>query len=289
MGLKVAATLAAAAAILGGALWLARYRHAAVRTAERKSMLDRFGLVGDGTQDFVALPHSLTHRAPAARLGERLFTDRRLARNPYRVCGACHRLNAGGIDARALGGVLARPAYNAAAAEVFLHDGSVTGMPALVRRMIEDDRFCAGGPLSNVVARLSKDEKTIRDFQFAYEDGITASNIVDAIVQYERTLFTAGQKFDFWCSGKKNALDEGQLRGMEVFRRQNCLSCHDGPALGTLKVVGGKKVPGLRGLSERKAYLPDARTDLGAVLTLMPGGNLEQEERAALVSFLKAL
>ena len=111
MGLKVAATLAAAAAILGGALWLARYRHAAVRTAERKSMLDRFGLVGDGTQDFVALPHSLTHRAPAARLGERLFTDRRLARNQYRVCGACHRLNAGGIDARALGGVLGMFAF----------------------------------------------------------------------------------------------------------------------------------------------------------------------------------
>ena len=295
MGKKVnkifaaAIALAAGAAILGGAWWGVKQHRAAVRTAERKSMLKRFGLMGDGTSDFVALPSSLTHRAPAARLGQRLFADRRLARSAYRVCGACHRLNEGGIDSRALGGKLARPAYNAVCADVFLHDGSVTGMPALVQRMIEDDSFCAGGPLSNIVARLATDEKTVRDFQFAYEDGVTTTNLVDALVEYEKTLFTSGEAFDLWCSGRKSALNVRQQQGLEIFKRQKCISCHDGPALGTLKVVDGRKVPALRGLGQRKAYLPDARRDLGAVLTLMPGGYLEEDDRIALVSFLKAL
>lgn len=286
---RLALALAVAAAALAAARWGVERHRTAARTAARKAILQRFGLPGDGSREFAALPHSLTYRAPAARLGEKLFSDRRLARSPYRVCGACHRMNEGGIDARALGGRLARPVYNAACADVFLHDGSVTGMPSLVRRMIEDDAFCAGGPLSNIVARLAADTKTVRDFQFAYEDGVTASNLVDALVHYERTLFTAGQTFDAWCEGDKNALNEQQTRGVEVFRRQNCAACHEGPALGTLKVVGGRKVPGLRGLARRKAYLPDARTDLGAVLALMPGGDLAPEDRAALVAFLKIL
>jgi len=260
------------------------------RIEARKAFLAGFGIETDGVSDFVALPDSLTHHANASRLGERLFADRRLASNSYRVCGACHRLNEGGINPDMPAGTLARTVYNAAFADVFLHDGSVTGMPALVRRMIEGGDFCAGGPMSNVVSRLAADERVLRDFQFVYDDGVTEDNVVDALIQYGRTLFTSGCAFDFWCAGRKDALDERQKRGLEVFRKRDCISCHYGPALGTLKVDdNGRKVAGLRGLSLRRAYLPKGDTDLGAVLSLMPGGMPEAEDRAALVAFLKTL
>ena len=49
-------------------------------------------------------------------------------------------------------------------------------------------------------------------------------------------------------------------------------------------------MPSLRGLGSRHVYLTDgSRTDLGAVLTLMPRGDLEEAERAALGSFLTSL
>ena len=286
---RIVAAAVGIVAVLAAVTWMAFRQHAAKRIAERKVWLERFGIDSDGTQDFVPLPDQLPVQVYAARLGGELYVDRRLARNPYRVCGACHRLNEGGIDARALGGVLARPTYNAVFADVFLHDGSVTGMPALVRRMIESPAFCAGGPLSNIVARLAADEKTLTRFQQIYEDGVTENNLIDAIVQYERTLFTSAQLFDLWCAGRKDVFNARQTHGAELFRKRRCLDCHDGPALGTLKLVDGKKVPGLRGLSQRRAYLPDARTDLGSVLSLMPGGNLEARDRADLVSFLKTL
>jgi cytochrome c peroxidase len=123
----------------------------------------------------------------------------------------------------------------------------------------------------------------------AYPDGLTENNILDAFSQYQRTLFSSGQPFDRWCNGHTNALDAVQIKGFDLFRQRKCTDCHYGPALGTLKVVGGKKVPGLRGLSRRHAYLPDARVDLGAVLTLMPGGDFEAEDRRALTAFLKSL
>jgi len=257
--------------------------------AERKAFLARFGIDSDGKMEFVPLPKGITHNAISARLGEALFIDRRLARSQYRVCGACHRMNEGGIDARALDGHLPRTVYNAIFSDVFLHDGSVTGFPALVRHMIESPSHCAGGSLSNVVARLAADEKLARRFQMAYPDGLTEDNVLDAFGQYQRTLFSSGLPFDHWCNGRTNALDAVQKKGFEIFRKRKCVDCHYGPALGLLKVADGKKVPGLRGISRRRAYLPDARTDLGAVLTLMPGGDLEAEERRALTAFLKAL
>ena len=259
------------------------------RIAERKEFLAKFGIDSDGTQEFVSLPRALPHNALAARLGEKLFVDKRLARNPYRVCGACHRLNEGGIDARALDGRLPRTVYNAVFADVFLHDGSVTGFPALVRYMIESPNHCAGGALSNAVVRLAADEKLRTLFQTAYADGLTENNLLDAFGQYQRTLFSSGLPFDHWCAGRTNALTAVQTSGFAIFRQRKCTDCHFGPALGTLKVANGKKVPGLRGLSQRRSYLPDARTDLGAVLTLMPGGDVEPEDRRALTAFLKTL
>ena len=257
--------------------------------AERKAFLARFDIYSDGTQEFVPLPMELTHNAVAASLGQALFIDKRIARSPYRVCGACHRLNEGGIDARALGGMLPRTVHNAVFADVFLHDGSITGYPALVRHMIEGPSFCAGGALSNIVARLAADDRLSSGFKMAYKDGLTESNFLDAFAQYQRTLFSQDRTFDHWCDGQTNALSKAQARGLAVFRRQKCIDCHYGPALGTLKVVDGKKVPGLRGLSHRRAYLPDATTNLNAVIIRMPGGDFKGYDRHALADFLKIL
>ena len=284
-----ACALGGAAALLCAAWWWSGRAKAARQAAERQELYTRLGIVAEGTPEFIALPEALTHHAPAARLGQMLFADRRMARNQHRVCGACHRLNDGGIDARALGGVLPRTAFNAVFADVFLHDGSVTGLPALVRHMIESPDFCAGGTVSNVAERLDADEKLRKMFQQAYPDGVTGDNVVAALVEHQRTLFTPRRKFDLWCVGRTNALDAVQLRGFGVFRRRDCTDCHYGPALGTLKMAGGKKVPGLRGLSLRRAYLPDATTNLVTVIERMPGGKLDDEDREALAAFLNAL
>ena len=81
------------------------------------------------------------------------------------------------------------------------------------------------------------------------------------------------------------------MRGLSVFRQQRCTDCHDGPVLGAWKVVDGKKVPALRGLSTRKVYSAGGlRNDFGAVLPFMPGGDIESAaERLALVAFLGCL
>ena len=76
-----------------------------------------------------------------------------------------------------------------------------------------------------------------------------------------------------------------------MFLAARCMDCHDGPVLGSRKVSRGRKVPALRGLGLRKAYLTEGKVkDLDAVVPLMPGGDaFPPEDKKALVEFLKAL
>ena len=290
--LFVIALSVAAAAVLGTFAvrdWCAR-RHAAATAADRQAFLARFGIVSDGRSPFVALPPRLPHGALQADLGRQMFCERRLARTPRRTCACCHMLNEGGTDGKVHGGTITRPAVNAVFAPFYLHDGSVSNLQGLVARMIEGKDFSGVPSFERSVLGLAADAPLLARFRRAYPDGLTTTNVVDALVQYCHTLVTGNMAFDRYCGGQTNALDAVQIKGMELFRTRGCLSCHDGPALGTMKMSGGRKVPALRGISRRRVFLSDgSRGDLGAVLSMMPGGDLEPEERAALVSFLKAL
>ena len=113
-----------------------------------------------------------------------------------RSCAACHPLTEGGADGKLHMGVFTRPAKNALFGKFYLHDGSVSNLSALVRRMIEDDRFIGAGTLSNAVARLAEDGRIRRKFENCYGDGgLAGSNLVDSIVNYSCTLMTANGPF----------------------------------------------------------------------------------------------
>lgn len=262
--------------------------------AEREAVYRQFDIDAPGTRRFVPLPSILSHNHGRAAIGEKLFNDRRLTglpRTPTLVCGACHWLGAGGTDSKIHHGVLTRPVYNASFATAYFHDGSVPNLHAAIAKMIEEPRFSGAGRLETVVARLAEDKSLVADFARSYKDGLTGSNVVDAVAEYTRKLITNGKPFDYWCAGHADRFTPEQQRGSEVFLAANCMECHDGPVLGSRKVSDGRKVPALRGLGLRKAYLTEGKVkNLGAVVPLMPGGDaLPPEDRKVLVEFLKAL
>ena len=260
-----------------------------LKAKKQKDLYASYGMENDGRTPFASLPKMLTHNVPAADLGGRLFCEKRLAAVRSRMCVACHSPGEGGTDSKMHSGLLTRPVCNAAFSTVFMNDGSVSNLAGAVRIMIEDSRFSGGPPVSSLVAVFSADEAMLRRFQLAYEDGVTETNILDSIVQYHKTLVTPHTRFDRFASGATNVYDAAEMKGSQLFKSLNCVSCHDGPVLGGRKTHDGVKVPALRGLSSRKVYRPLGSGDLGAVLSRMPCGELEKEDRVALVKFLKTL
>lgn len=270
--------------------WRAHQRTVAVEGAREEACL-RLGLRRMPDSAFVALPRTLLYHEGRAHLGRRLFSDPRLASTRWRACVICHTPEKGGTDLKVHAGLLTRPFKNAVLGTVLLQDGRATNLTEAVRVMIEDGRFCAGGSLSNVTARLAKDSGLVRSFQSCYEDGLSETNVLESIVEYGRTQLLSGCIFDAWCAnGQKDGLDEAQKAGLAIFEAHRCTDCHEGPALGALKTHGGKRVIGLRGLPLRNVYLSNGScSDLGAVFSLMPGGEMEGDERISLLAFLKTL
>ncbi len=280
------------AALVGAAAWgVHSWWRERTRVATNKAELVRLGLPGDGTRDFMPLPAILPHALGAARLGSDLFIDRRLARTSRRTCNSCHWLNMGGSDGKLHGGFLTRPFENAAATTVFLHDGSLTNFSDAVRLMITDGRFAGGGTLETVVASLAADSMLMAKANLAFSpSGLNTTNLLLAIEQYGRTLLSAGRAYDRFQGGDANALSALEKKGYEAFRARKCINCHRGPVLGGHGTYEGRKITQLRGLGARRVYLADgSANDLGAALTRMPTGEIEPEERAALIAFLKTL
>ena len=287
--LRYALTTLVAALAIWGVIAVHNRSVQRAKVSARRAELKRLGLPGDGTSDFVPLPAILLHNAAAARIGSDLFTDRRLARASRRTCASCHWLNMGGSDGKMHAGRLTRPFVNAALATRFLGDGSLTNIADAVALMIENGDFAGGGTLGDVAARLAADASLAKRFEMAYSSPPSATNVVDAIAQYARTVLSAGRPFDRHQGGDGNAIAPLERKGMELFREHGCLKCHEGPALGGLKVHNGRKVSALRGLGLRNVYLSGKCSDLGAALANMPAGELDEDERAALIAFLKSL
>ncbi|HEX8697871.1 MAG TPA: cytochrome c peroxidase [Myxococcaceae bacterium] len=155
-------------------------------------------------------------------------------------------------------------------------------------------------------------------------EGVSASTIARALAAYERTLISRSSPYDRYLEGERSALTEQQRLGLVLFNgKAECMTCHNGPDLtdnqfSRVGLVGddpgraaidpvsgprgGFKTPSLREVSRTAPYFHDgsAATLEEVVEHYVRGGNatverdihpiaLTQEEKAALVAFLRAL
>jgi len=88
---------------------------------------------------------------------------------------------------------------------------------------------------TSVVAAVSKNPLYQELFSRAFPDSstpISFTNLAAALGAFERRLITPDAAIDRFIKGDRSALSEQQLRGLGVFMREGCASCHAGPLLG---------------------------------------------------------
>ena len=262
------------------------------------------------------------HPVPAAEkldptrvaLGARLFRDPRLSGDGRLSCLSCHAIDSNGADHRTLTWVEGRlpPLFNTptvfdAALSFRLNwRGDVRTLEEQVQLSLENPRSMRAD-LPTVVQRLRADAGIVRDFESAYRRAPDRAALIDAIVQYERSLITRGSRFDRWLQGDDAALTPQELRGYRSFKSVGCVACHQGRGVGgnvfqrsgvfspaAREPVARLRVPSLRNVATTAPYFHDGSAPtltyaINAMARAQLGIRLSQQETADIAAFLRTL
>lgn len=268
-------------------------------------------------------------------LGYLLYHDTRLSVDNTVSCATCHGLNTGGVDnlkyskgvANNMGGVNAPTTYNAVYNFVQFWDGRAKTLAEQAAGPPLNPVEMASTSFDEIIAKLAQDKQYVEAFKTLYPDGITEANITNAIEEFERTLVTPNSAFDKWLLGDNEALTAEEIRGYELFKANNCATCHVGPNLGgeSYELMGLRqhyfqargielteedngrfkqtqderdrhrfKVPGLRNIELTWPYYHDGtRATMEEAVRDMAfyqyGASLDDAEVATIVAFLRTL
>lgn len=189
--------------------------------------------------DVKPIPKTVKVNEKKAALGEKLYNDVRLSADGTVSCASCHALHKGGTDQlpvskgiKSQNGPINSPTvFNSAHNFVQFWDGRAKDLKAQALGPVENP-LEMGDKWDDVVKELSGDAEYTKAFKELYAGKITKENIADAIAEFERTLITPGSKFDEYLAGKKDALNEQELRGYTLFTEKGCNSCHSGDYFG---------------------------------------------------------
>lgn len=269
-----------------------------------------------------------------AALGERLFFDTILSRDRTVSCATCHEPRRAFTDglARSLG-VEGRTTLRnspslvgvAYLRDLFWDGGAISLEQQALGPLEEPTEMDAN--LAELLERLRADASYAADFEAAFGEGPSVQTLTFALATFQRTLLPTGSRYDRHRASEPGALAESERRGLAVFERSGCASCHAGPMLTTSAFehnglaatpadsgrarithspsdVGVFRVPSLRNVALTAPYMHDGRfADLEQVVRHYDAGGvghanqsarvrplgLTAAERADLVAFLEAL
>jgi cytochrome c peroxidase len=172
-------------------------------------------------------------------LGRRLFHDPRLSSDNTISCAHCHNLTKGGMDGlpRSFGidgkeGHINVPTvFNSGFNFRQFWDGRSASLEDQIDFPINNP-LEMGSNWDEVTGKLEQNADYRRDFAAIYQEVIQPSTIKDAIATFERSLITPNGKFDRFLRGEKEALDNEELAGYQLFKDFGCISCHQGRNVG---------------------------------------------------------
>ncbi len=273
------------------------------------------------------IPKKVEYNRQKAELGKLLFFDPILSKDRTVSCASCHDPDHGGADPRPVsigvggkrGSVNSPTVFNAYfnfrqfwngrakdLKEQALGPIHATNEMAMTKELVEK--------------RLNQNPMYKELFKKVYgKERITFDMVVDAIAEFEKALYTPDSKFDRFLRGEIE-LSPKEKKGYILFKELGCITCHNGINIGgnsfqKMGLVrqykqhagadlfsitkrpedkGVYKVPTLRNIALTAPYFHNASAkSLEEAIDTMSyynlGFKLTQEEKDALVAFLKTL
>ncbi|MFC6297749.1 cytochrome-c peroxidase [Pseudomonas spelaei] len=177
--------------------------------------------------------------AEKVELGRQLFNEKRLSVNNTLSCASCHHLETGGADNKAFSiGFDGQPVllntpsvFNASLNFKQFWNARVDTLEAQIEQVVISP-VEMGNDWKNVVQTLSSLPVYQTAFAQAYPDGVTATNVQNALTTYERTLLTPHSRFDQYLQGNTDILTLQEKYGYQRFKDYGCIACHQGVNIG---------------------------------------------------------
>ncbi len=261
-------------------------------------------------------------------LGRRLFHEPALSNNGRVSCASCHGMpSTEKVAAASLSSsssnqdvpTILNVGYNVAN----YWDGRTDTLEEQVEHPITNAQML-GSSWERVITYLSTEPTYKRTFEQCFNGQATAERVQSALASYERSLVTPGSKLDLWLAGDEDALSSDEFGGYYLFKKYNCISCHQGAAvggsmfqpmgvaktyfsetpsatdLGRYNVTGREKdrfvfrVPALRNVELTPPYFHDGSVEtlelaVANMLEFQCGEDVNQEDVRRIVAFLKSL
>ncbi|MFY8275551.1 cytochrome-c peroxidase [Pseudoalteromonas sp. SSDWG2] len=235
-------------------------------------------------------------------LGRYLFFDPILSKDGSLSCASCHQPDKGFSDGQdrsvgITGEKVARSAptlWNVAFVDKFFWDARATTLEEQATGPLFDAKEMGNTP-ANLLATLNANTqynaifKTAFPEQFLAQNGIGLSQIYTALSAFQTSLISLNSRYDRYAHGYHEALNEREIRGMNVFRSfvARCAECHQPPLFTNNQVAvigapepdglafdigaektynapklrGGFKVPTLRNITQSAPYMHSGRYD----------------------------
>jgi len=220
---------------------------AALFTAHAFAADDTAALRARALEHFEPLPDKMPgaeHDTPAlAKLGKKLYFDKRLSADKTISCFSCHKLNsqANPYSSPTLVGASGKPierssptVLNAGFHVAQFWDGRAADLEAQAKLPLMNPDEMGMPPEAELIRRLRAKWLYRYRFEKAFPgaaDPFTVDNMAKAIATYERTLVTH-DRFDEFLKGSDGALSKGERAGLKLFLDTGCAQCHDGAGLG---------------------------------------------------------
>ncbi len=184
------------------------------------------------------LPLKVDLNPAKVSLGDRLFNDKQLSSDKTISCASCHDVKKGGADHLPLskgvgdkfGPINAPTVLNSSLNFRQFWDGRAATLEEQIEGPIHA-QFEMNSKWDLIISRLKDDPYYTESFNKIYYNGIQVVNIKDAIAEYERSLITPS-RFDSYLRGDKNAINQDEIKGYELFKKYGCVACHQGKNVG---------------------------------------------------------
>lgn len=188
----------------------------------------------DDRRYFIAV-QKIEYDEEKAKLGKKLFFDKRLSEDSKMSCESCHNLywDFSGTVRKVEEGLLDPVSVLSVGLNyMFFNDGKIRSIYDQVDRSITSIDELATDP-ERLVKRLARIDEYSLAFSQIYSNGLNYENVRDALVEFEKAITSVNSPFDRYLLGESEALSSEQKQGLKLFKDIGCVACHNGANLGT--------------------------------------------------------